>query len=136
LFIPKFNPAPGELKFFHFIFFLPLLAGCFSVRSNSDFSYQKLPAPAYRQLLLDTPGYHLIDVRTAREFRKSHISGAMNFSLLAFHFRRDVDTLSRNIPVFIYCQTCHRSPLAARKLKRKGFTRVYDLEEGFSKWQR
>ena len=115
-----------------------LLTGCFTVKSNRTFTYQKLEAEEYAAMLRDSSGYCLIDVRTKDEYRKSHIPGAINFSYLKFHYGRDVDSISRDRLIFVYCQTCHRSPLAARKMKRKGFRKVYDLKEGFknSPWNK
>ncbi len=114
-----------------FLFF----SSCFTVRNTGRFSYEKLIPDIYKQFLQDSSGYYLIDVRTAGEYRKSHIPGAVNYSYLKFHFGRDVDSLSRNSLVFVYCQTCHRSPLASRIMKRKGFRKVYDMKGGYQKWK-
>ncbi|MEM7039694.1 MAG: rhodanese-like domain-containing protein, partial [Bacteroidota bacterium] len=38
--------------------------------------------------------------------------------------------------VFIYCETAHRSPVAAKKLHRVGIRPVYDLKGGFRKWEK
>ena len=117
-----------------YVVILATLSGCFTVRSNKQFSYSKIPVQQYANALnTDTP-YYLIDVRTSGEYRKAHIKNAHNYDFFAFHFDRDVDTLKRNIPAFIYCHTCHRSPFAARIMKRKGFKTVYDLKGGFSQW--
>ena len=106
-----------------------LLEGCFTVKSNEHFTYAK-----YYAILKDSSNRYLIDVRTPGEFRKSHAPGAVNYNFLAFHFGRDVDSLDRHKTAYIYCHTCHRSPFAGKIMKRKGFTRVYDLKGGFSQW--
>lgn len=108
-----------------------IITGCFSVKNNSRFSYSKVSPAAYAAVLKDSSNYYLIDVRTAREFKKAHFANAVNFNYLKFHFRRDVDSLDRNKLVLLYCQTCHRSPLAARKMKHMGFRKVIDLKGGF-----
>lgn len=110
-------------------------SSCFSVKNNSTFTYSKLDFENYKSMLQDSSGYYLIDVRTKREFEKSHIPNAANFSLLRFHFRKDVKDLDRHQLVFVYCETCHRSPLAARKMKKMGFRKVYDLKGGYRKWE-
>lgn len=116
-------------------FVLLLMSGCFSVKNNSRFSYNKLSPADYAVVLKDSSSYYLIDVRTPGEYKKSHLPGAINFSYLNFHFGRDVDSLDRNKLVLLYCQTCHRSPLAARKMKRMGFRKVIDLKAGFKNWR-
>lgn len=110
------------------------LSGCFSVKSNTRFSYNKIDVQEYASLLKDSSNFYLIDVRTGAEYKKSHLPAAVNFSYLKFHFGSDVDSLDRNKLVFLYCQTCHRSPLAARKMKHKGFRKVIDLKGGYQKW--
>lgn len=117
-----------------FSFLLCGTGGCFTVRSNKDFSYSKLSPAEYAAFLKDSSNYHLIDVRTAAEYNRSHLRGAVNFSYLNFHIGRDVDTLDRNKTVLVYCQTCHRSPLAARKMKKMGFRKVNDLKGGYKNW--
>ncbi len=117
-----------------FSFLLCVIGGCFTVRSNKEFSYSKLSPDEYAAVLRDSSNYYLIDVRTAVEYNRSHLAGAVNFSYLNFHIGRDVDTLDRKKTVLVYCQTCHRSPLAARKMKRMGFRKVYDLKGGYKKW--
>ncbi len=114
----------------------PLLQGCFTVKSNSHFTYQKLQAEDYARMLSDSANYYLIDVRTPAEYKKGHVNGAMNVNFFEFHFGQDVDSLQRDKTAFLYCHTCHRSPFAARIMKRKGFVRVYDLNGGFSKWMK
>lgn len=122
------KPALGIL------FFLApfLFSSCFSVRNSHDFSYQKLRKEDYRVKLNTTQPHYLIDVRTPREYNKSHLAGAINVNYFSHQFAKKIDTLNPSIPTFIYCQTCHRSPLAAKIMKRKGFKTVYDLKGGYS----
>ncbi|MBK8341076.1 MAG: rhodanese-like domain-containing protein [Flavobacteriales bacterium] len=116
-------------------FVCALLCGCFSVRSREGFTYERLEPANYARLLADSADHLLIDVRTSGEFAKGHLPGALNHSYLSFRFGRSVQTLERDTLVFIYCQTCHRSPLAARRMKRMGFRRVVDLKGGFTHWR-
>jgi rhodanese-related sulfurtransferase len=104
---------------------------CFTVRSTDYFTYQKLSPADYTKQLKDSSNYYLVDVRTRGEYRRSHLENAINFSYLKFHFGRDMNSFDRNKLVFVYCQTCHRSPLAARRLKHKGFRKVFDLKGGY-----
>ena len=114
-----------------------LLQGCFTVKSNNNFTYQKIEPQNYAAKLAEQPRpYYLIDVRTPGEYAKGHIEGAVNYNFFAFHYGRDITPLDKNIPAFIYCHTCHRSPFAARIMKHKGFKQVYDLKGGFSQWNK
>lgn len=109
--------------------------GCFTVKSNSKFIYQKVKPDLYKAMLNDSSNYYLIDVRTKNEYKKSHINDAVNYSFLSFKYRKYVKNLDRTKTVFLYCQTCHRSPLAARKMKKMGFVDVVDLKGGYAKWK-
>lgn len=125
------------MKLFYLLMLLFWLCGitaCFTVRSNNDFSYSKLSPQEYEAVLKDSSNYYLVDVRTAAEYKRAHLPGAVNYSYLNFHIGRDIDSLDRNKLVLVYCQTCHRSPLAARKMKHMGFRKVYDLKGGYQKW--
>lgn len=113
-----------------------LLSSCFSVRPNATFSYVKLDPEEYQALLADSAEHVLIDVRTPGEYRKAHMEGAVNFSYLSLHYGSLVEPLDRGALIFLYCETCHRSPLAARRMKRMGFRRVVDLRGGHRKWRK
>jgi rhodanese-related sulfurtransferase len=108
-----------------------LCSGCFNVKNTHDFSYQKLDPDQYLSQINNTPVKYIVDVRTGKEYSRSHIEEATNISLIKFNFRKKVKNFDPQTPVFLYCQTCHRSPLAARKLKKMGFKTVYDLKGGY-----
>lgn len=110
------------------------LTGCFSVRSTDRFSYAKVDAATFAQVLADSTDHVLIDVRTPGEHARGHLPGAINRSYLSFRYGRLVRDLDRSTLVLLYCHTCHRSPLAARRMKRMGFRRVVDLQGGFRQW--
>ena len=112
----------------------PLLVGCFSVRSTGRFSYAKVDAATFAQVLADSTDRVLIDVRTPAEHARGHLPGAINRSFLSFRYGRLVRDLDRTKLVLLYCHTCHRSPLAARRMKRMGFRHVVDLQGGFRHW--
>ncbi|QQR86995.1 MAG: rhodanese-like domain-containing protein [Flavobacteriales bacterium] len=115
---------------------LLVLPGCFSVRSTPDFSYEKLGPAEYAAMLKGNADHIIIDVRTPAEHRKSHLHGAVNYSYFSLKFGRMVEHLDRNELVFLYCETGHRSPLAARRMKRKGFRRVVDMKGGHARWRK
>jgi len=73
----------------------------------------------------------LIDVRTPHEYRKAHLDNAINISYILGRFNKKIKRLDHSKTIFLYCQTAHRSPLATKKLKRAGFTKIYDLKDGY-----
>ncbi len=90
----------------------------------------------YEQKLQSTSDKIIIDVRTAGEYKKAHIKGAQNISYIGSTFAEKAEQLDNTKPVFIYCETAHRSPLAARILYNLGFREIYDLQLGFENWRK
>ena len=76
----------------------------------------------------------LIDVRTKWEYNWFHIRGAANRPALLY----DDETLPakrKDEPVVVICMTGHRSPLVAYRLKKQGFSNVYNLTWGMLSWK-
>lgn len=112
------------------------LAAMFSLFSCSKKIYreanvEQLPARAYLDALTDHPDAYLLDIRTGFEYRRRHLDGAQNISYLSGSFGKQIAMLDTSRTVFIYCETAHRSPMAARKLWKQGFRRIIDLEGGY-----
>lgn len=93
-----------------------------------------LSPEAYRQKLNHLDTFQIIDVRTPMEYNAGHIKEAVNISYIGFRFAAQIRKLNPALPTFIYCQSEHRSPLAARRMREMGFHEIYDLEKGFKKW--
>ena len=77
----------------------------------------------------------LIDVRTPEEFNEGYIKNAKNSNFYDDDFLNQMSSLDKNKPVYVYCKSGGRSGSASKKLKEAGFTKVYDLEGGFMKWE-
>ena len=74
----------------------------------------------------------LLDVRTEGEYRRGHLNGFRNIPL--DDLREHLDELERDKPVYVNCQTGHRSYLACRLLTQYGFTCAH-LSGGYSFYQ-
>ncbi len=100
--------------------------------------FEELFAPEYKQSLESSGNYNLIDVRSAGEYESGHIDGAVNISYFGGHFMDHLDSLNldKNRPMYIYCETQHRSPIVAKKMVKQGYVKVIDLDKGFSKWKK
>lgn len=73
-----------------------------------------------------TKGAALIDVRTEDEFRAGHISGSRNIPLDRIEHADNV-LHDKSVPLFVYCQSGGRSRQAVSKLKKMGYTEVYNI---------
>jgi len=89
------------------------------------------PIPVEQAKELIGRGARLVDVRSPEDFSKEHIPGAINLPLETL--KQHLDEL-RDQCVVLYCQRGILSQLAARTLKRKGCSEVYNLG-AMSRWQ-
>lgn len=92
-------------------------------------------SPEEMDLILDLEKVQLIDVRTAEEFDLGHIINAQNIDINSNSFDADIELLDKEQPVVLYCKSGNRSAKCAQKMKEAGFKKIYDLKEGFSKWE-
>lgn len=76
----------------------------------------------------------LIDVRTQAEFASGHIKDAKNIVYQGKDWDEQVASLDKNKPVYVYCAKGGRSAKCASKLKEAGFTKIFDLDGGVTKW--
>ncbi|MET0466109.1 MAG: thioredoxin domain-containing protein [Chitinophagaceae bacterium] len=79
----------------------------------------------------------VLDVRTDKEFRLGYIKNAMqaNWNDTA-EFRKRVQFIDPQKPVYIYCLGGVRSSAAAEWMKARGFTKVIELEGGINAWKK
>ena len=92
---------------------------------------KQLHKTAYLQLIDEKKEALVIDLRTPFEYNMSHHPRAININYLV-GFKEKILKLDVNKPVFICCETAHRSPYATLQLKEVGFTEIYDLKKGYS----
>ena len=72
----------------------------------------------------------LLDVRTPGEFGERHLAGALNIDYNGADFDARIEKLDKAQPVYVYCL----SGGAAQTLTEKGFTKVYEMKGGISRW--
>ncbi|WP_452227912.1 MULTISPECIES: rhodanese-like domain-containing protein [unclassified Lacinutrix] len=87
------------------------------------------------QSLLKMGQVQLVDVRTPKEFKSGYIDNAQNIDYKSPTFAQDILKLDKEKPVLLYCHSGGRSAKCAEKLQEAGFTKIYDLEGGISRWK-
>ncbi|MBU2939687.1 rhodanese-like domain-containing protein [Lacinutrix sp. C3R15] len=87
------------------------------------------------QSLLKMDQVQLVDVRTPKEFKSGYIANAQNIDFLSPTFDQDILKLDKEKPVLLYCHSGGRSAKCAKKLEDAGFTKIYDLQGGISRWK-
>jgi len=78
----------------------------------------------------------LVDARRHEGFEKEHIPGAVKIpsDRLGEHIVRQFD---KNRTIVTYCSgwSCESSTIAAKKLEKYGFTKVFDFKGGLENWK-
>jgi rhodanese-related sulfurtransferase len=72
-------------------------------------------------------GARVVDVRSAGEFASGHVPGAINIPYDELPGRAS-EIGPPSTPVVVYCASGSRSGVAARKLGKAGYTKVYDMQ--------
>ena len=78
----------------------------------------------------------ILDVRSAAEFEKGHIPGAINIDINSTRFGDKVATLDKGKTYLVNCAVGMRSARACQKLAAIGFTNLVDLAPGFDGWKK
>jgi rhodanese-related sulfurtransferase len=85
--------------------------------------------------MMSEKGAQVLDVRTAKEVAEGKIKGSINIDYFSPKFMENSSKLDKNKPVLIYCAAGGRSLSAAKDLKKAGFKKVYDLQNGYDGWK-
>jgi rhodanese-related sulfurtransferase len=91
-------------------------------------------APSQATRLLNTENAVLVDIRTAQEFRGSHIANAVHIE--STEGAGEKLRKFRDKPLIVYCNSGNRSIGTCGKLRKQGFERVYNLKGGLLAWQK
>ena len=87
---------------------------------------EQIPADEWKKMLV-------IDARDAGQFAKGHIPGAINMDWRQVLAKRN--TIPKNKPVLIYCNTGSLSAQAGFALRVAGWENVRILQGGMTEWQ-
>ena len=110
-----------------------LLNGCTS--GQSQLAKTNLLPTEFAEKIKTQTAATLIDVRTPDEFTKGHLENAQNIDWRSNDFGKQIETLDKSKPVFVYCLSGGRSASAASAMREAGFKEVYELEGGIMKWR-
>ena len=121
-------------RLFVFVFFVLTLGGC------AEPPYTNVDGGQLKTLLAQ--GVPMYDIRRPEEWRETGVvegsrkltyvdaSGRPNPEFLA-RFTAEVD---KNAPVVLICRSGSRSDSLARELVEMGYTQVYNVRNGITRW--
>ncbi|MEO8085658.1 MAG: thioredoxin domain-containing protein [Bacteroidota bacterium] len=102
---------------------------------QSQISTSVLTPSAYADKIKSLPSAPIIDVRTPEEYAKGHLINAKNFDWNGDDFKKQIASLDKSKPAFVYCLSGKRSAAAAIEMRNNGFIQVYELNGGIMKWR-
>jgi thioredoxin len=113
--------------------FVLLIVSCTNEKAQT--SNTKLSATDFSKKIQESPNAIIIDVRTPEEFSKGHLQNAYNYDWNGEEFNKQIATLDKSKPIFVYCLSGGRSAQASSKMRADGFNEVYELNGGIMKWR-
>ncbi len=105
-----------------------------SCNGQTSKSVNTIEVSVFEENLKTTENPQLIDVRTPEEFAEAHLENAKNVNWNGSDFEVTASKYDKTKPVFVYCKLGGRSAKAADKLAEMGFTNIYNLDGGITKW--
>jgi rhodanese-related sulfurtransferase len=90
------------------------------------------PEEAYQRHFETEQPTVIVDVRQPLEWKSGVIPGAVRIPLTQIGER--MEELPRDRQILAICQSSHRSPIAARRLKKAGFE-VLNVDGGLQAWR-
>ncbi len=81
-------------------------------------------------MLEDTSESIIVDVRTDSEYQAGHIENSILISLHDRAFMNKIRDLDKDKTYYVYCKSGLRSRSAVRKMKKEGFSNVYNIRGG------
>ena len=125
--------------FFHIAFFIVCISG-FSQESLSDLlnkhNTHAIPYISVQELAMPKTQAIILDAREQQEYQVSHLKDAIFVGYDNFK----IETVEKLIPnknnqIVVYCSLGIRSEDIAERLKKSGYTNVYNLYGGIFEWK-
>lgn len=66
----------------------------------------------------------IIDVREPAEFKQGHVTGAINIPVTTMNGNSQLETVSKDAEIIVYCRSGARSQIAQQYLVSQGYTNV------------
>ena len=119
-----------RFKYFYALFFLILVVSCKtnSIITNIDVSKAK-------EIIRDSSNLIILDVRTQEEVAEGMIEKAINIDYEKDDFITKVNALDKSKPILVYCKGGGRSADAVQIMEGIGFSKIYNLEDGYEGWK-
>ena len=113
--------------------FLALSLTLFALNSCAQTKTSLTPDEFEKQL---SDSIQVLDVRTPVEYNSGHIKKALQADWNdQTEFNRRIAYVDKAKPVYVYCLAGGRSAAAADKMRKAGYSNVYELSGGTNAWR-
>jgi len=123
------------MKIFYSFLFVSATLFSACTTGQKENTKTKLTATEFAEKIKTLPTVPILDVRSPEEFSKGHLQNAKNMDWNGDSFDKQIETLNKSNPVFVYCLSGGRSSEAASHMRSEGFKEVYELNGGILKWR-
>jgi len=89
--------------------------------------YHKLTASDAHDMMAESEGYIILDVRSKSEYEESRIEDSMLIPADELARRAEAELPDKGQLIFVYCRSGARSERASRALVELGYTNIYDF---------
>lgn len=115
---------------------LAVVVAAFAVSELWRLARGKRPLPPGDAVrLINSRDAVVVDVRSASDFKKSHLLNAVNVPLAGIDERAGEIAGDKDAPILCYCAVGSVAPQACAKLGKKGYTNAHALKGGINGWQ-
>ena len=120
------------------LFVLVLALSVLVTACSSDTTTQSIelvsPTEAAQVIADDPAGLVVLDIRTPQEFNEARLADAVMVDFYAEDFAAQLETLDKDVPYVMYCNSGNRSSDAVKTMKDLGFVEVYEIDGGIVNW--
>lgn len=126
---------------FKFLIVFLVTINCFSQKNLKQLlkkhNTEKIPYISVDSLQKITSRVILLDAREQKEFKVSHLKNAICVGYDNFKINKTIQNLpsDKNTKIVVYCSLGIRSEDVADKLKKAGYTNIYNLYGGIFEWK-
>lgn len=100
------------------------------------YNTHKIPYISVEELAMPKSQALILDAREFNEYQVSHIKNAIFVGFNSFNLQQTTLELNnKHQPIVVYCSLGIRSEDIAKKLKKAGYTKVYNLYGGIFEWK-
>ncbi len=116
-------------------FLVLAVAGRLTAADQPASATKRVNVADYEKLRANT-NHVILDVRSAAEFAKGHVPGAVNLDINSPQFADKATALDKSRTYLVNCAVGMRSARACKKLETLGFTNLFDLAPGYDGWKK